>query len=403
MPAAPIDRGDLEAVLAPFGRSRTLPASAYTDASMFAWERTHVFAESWVCLGRLNELLAPGQVRALETVGEGILLSRDPDGELRGFSNVCRHRGHELAPVGDAIDVRLIRCPYHSWTYRLDGTLKMAPSLTQTEDFNPEEFPLFEIPVDTFAGWVFVNPSGTAGNLADHLGNLTDLLAPYELGRLATAATHFYTVQANWKVLIDNYSECYHCANIHPDLCEVTPPESGRDRQPTGMWFGGTMDLKDHAATMSFDGSTGGVNFRGINADLQRKVWYLAVMPNLLISANPDYVMTHLLTPVDVDRTEVECSWLFAPESTTTHEFDPSYAVDFWDLTNRQDWAACEAVQRGVSRRGYHHGPLSSWEGTIYQFHGMMARVYLGHGLVVPVVPATVSRQPQPDSKQSTT
>jgi Rieske 2Fe-2S family protein len=158
------------------------------------------------------------------------------------------------------------------------------------------------------------------------------------------------------------------------------------------MWFGGTMELKPHAVTMSLDGSSKGVNFRNVDEELARQVWYLTVVPNLLLSLHPDYVMTHRLTPVGVDQTHVECSWLFPPEAFELDAFDPAYAVDFWDITNREDWAACEAVMRGVKNRGYRPGPLSNWEGTVYQFLTTMARAYRGEGLVVPEVPAREPR-----------
>jgi Rieske 2Fe-2S family protein len=148
------------------------------------------------------------------------------------------------------------------------------------------------------------------------------------------------------------------------------------------------MDLKAHATTMSLDGESHGIRFRNIGDQLARQVWYLTVMPNLLLSLHPDYVMTHILVPLSPTETFIECSWLFPPEALELEGFDPAYAVDFWDITNREDWAACEAVMRGVRNRGYRPGPLSSWEGTVYQFLGVMARLYLGQGMVVPVVPA---------------
>jgi Rieske 2Fe-2S family protein len=159
------------------------------------------------------------------------------------------------------------------------------------------------------------------------------------------------------------------------------------------MWCGGTMDLKPHAVTMSLDGSSKGVNFRKLTGKPLRQVWYLTVMPNLLLSIHPDYVMTHRLTPVGTDQTHIECSWLFPPEAFELDGFDPAYAVDFWDITNREDWSACESVMRGVKNRGFRPGPLSGWEGTVYQFLNIMSHAYLGHGLVVPTVPTRELRE----------
>ncbi len=347
----------------------------------------NVFRKGWVCVGRSNDLLSGGQIRAVEVGGEGVLLVRDSEGTLTAFSNVCRHRGHELAPIGVAIDVRSIRCPYHSWSYRFDGSLRAAPELTQTPGFQMADYPLISIAVSEYLGWVWIDLSGSATPIADNFGNLAGITAPYQTDNLVTAASHSYLVNANWKIIVENYSECYHCSTIHPELCEVTPPESGFDHQATGMWLGGTMDLKAHAVTMSLDGASNGVNFAGVTeVAWDRQVWYLTVFPNLLLSMHPDYVMTHRLTPISTDQTHVECSWLFPHEAFELPGFDPSYAVDFWDITNREDWAACEGVMRGVKNRGYRPGPLSSWEGTVYQFLGVMARLYLGEGLVVPEV-----------------
>ncbi|MDP9494587.1 MAG: aromatic ring-hydroxylating dioxygenase subunit alpha [Actinomycetota bacterium] len=387
MKTAPLDQLQLRKVINDFGQNLTLPSAAYTSPEVVAWEKENLWQSTWICVGRLEELVGPRQVRAVELGDESVLLVRDEDGTLRAFSNVCRHRGHELAPVGDAIDVRLIRCPYHSWSYRLDGSLRAAPTFTQSPTFDPSEFPLISLGVGVLGGWVFVDLSGSSPSLEKHFGNLAEIISAYEPERLITAASHAYEVKANWKVVVENYNECYHCSTIHPELCEVTPPDSGFDHIPTGMWLGGTMDLKEHAVTMSLDGSSNGVNFRKIDDEQARHIWYLTVTPNLLLSLHPDYVMTHRLTPIDVDRTFIECAWLFPPEAFDLPGFDPSYATDFWDITNREDWSACEGVQRGMRNRGYRPGPLSRWEGTVYQFLGVIARAYLGEGMVVPTVP----------------
>lgn len=388
MSQAPLNTHDLEKVVAPFGQNRTFTADAYLSKDVFDWEMENLFRSTWMCVGRGDELVAPGQIRAIDVAGEGVLLARDRDnGTLTAFSNVCRHRGHELAPVGEAIDARLIRCPYHAWSYRFNGDLRAAPTFTQTPNFDMSEFPLVGIAVTEYMGWVWVDLSGEAPPIETHFGNLADMVVPYETDRISTAAVHSYVVDANWKIIVENYNECYHCSSIHPELCEVTPTDSGYDHQPTGMWCGGTMTLKDHAVTMSLSGESNGINFRNIDADMARHVWYLTVVPNLLLSIHPDYVMTHRLVPLSPEQTFIECSWLFPPEALELEGFDPAYAVDFWDITNREDWTACENVMKGVRHKGYRPGPLSSWEGTVYQFLAVMGNLYLGKGFVVPEVP----------------
>jgi len=382
----PLDRADLEPVVAPIGFSRTLPAGAYVSEEVLAWERRHFFEGSWVCVGRSNEISGPGEQLALDIGSEGILLVRDGSGALRAFSNVCRHRGHELLQVGESARARVIRCPYHAWVYDLDGTLKGAPNLRDVPGFERGQHPLIPAGVVEWLGWIFVNASGDAASFASHVGGLGDVVQPYEPGRLLVAARHEYVVAANWKLIAENYHECYHCSNIHPELCRVTPVDSGVDLVPEGSWAGGTMELMDHAQTMSLTGESDGVMLPGLGDEQRRQVVYLQIFPNLLVSAHPDYVMTHRLEPFDVDRTAVECSWLFPPEAVERNGFDPGYAVEFWDLTNRQDWAACESVQRGAGNRGFRPGPLSPQESTLYQFLTMTARGYLEGRMARPQV-----------------
>lgn len=148
----------------------------------------------------------------------------------------------------------------------------------------------------------------------------------------------------------------------------MTPPNSGDNWRSDGFWVGGSMDLREYAVTMSMDGASHGIPLDGVDP---RTVRYLGLFPNLLLSLHPDYVMSHRLEPLTPDRTRVECAWLFAPGVA-----DPAYAVDFWDLTNRQDWAACESVQRGVSSPHFRPGPLAPNENAVYAWVTMVARAY---------------------------
>jgi len=213
--------------------------------------------------------------------------------------------------------------------------------------------------------------------LAEHLGGLDDELARWAPERLVVGATHTYEVAANWKLPVENYHECYHCPALHPELCRVSPPAEGNNSVGhDGLWIGGWMTLADQVETMALDGRSGGVPLPGLDEVWRRRVHYLGVLPNLLLSPHPDYVMTHRLEPLAPDRTLVECQWLFDPAVTDDPGFDPAYAVDFWDLTNRQDWAACEGVQRGVASPGYRQGPFAGDEDAVTQFVRLVARAY---------------------------
>jgi glycine betaine catabolism A len=240
--------------------------------------------------------------------------------------------------------------------------------------------------VAEWQGWIFVNASGDGTGLADHVGNLGSLLAAWEPERLFVGDRHEYVIEANWKTITENYHECYHCPSIHPALCEVTPPDSGENLPHDGAWVGGSMVLKDFAETMSITGESRGVRFRLLDDAQAREVVYVGLFPNLLLSLHPDYVMTHRIEPIGPDASRVECLWLFPPEARERPDFTPDYAREFWDVTNKEDWLACESVQRGLASRGQRQGPFSAQEDEVHAFQAMVARGY---------VDGTVSRPPE--------
>ena len=353
-------------------RATMLPALAYTSPEVLGWELRHVFAGTWTCLGRLDQLLPRALQRAVAVGDVPGLLVRDGE-RVRLFANTCRHRGHELlAPGGEEPGAgvtsghRSVVCPYHAWSYRLDGSLLAAPGFQQVDGFDATDHALAELPVEVWGGWVFghgVHPlgDGEAPSFEEHLGALRGVVEPYHPERLVPAARHTYEIAANWKVIAENYHECYHCPLIHPELCRVSPPSSGDNYDLPGAWVGGSMVLRDGMATMSLTGESGGHPIPGVPAT---KVEYVHLLPNLLVSAHPDYLMTHRLVPLAPDRTWVECTWSFQPGADGGAP-DPAYAVDFWDLTNRQDWAACESVQRGLASPHFRPGPFAPNEDAV--------------------------------------
>jgi phenylpropionate dioxygenase-like ring-hydroxylating dioxygenase large terminal subunit len=373
---APVPADDLAAALAPFGRSRMLPREAYVDAAVFEWEQANIFS-GWTCVGHASELSGVGAQRAVGSGANAVLLVRGDDdgsenGGVRAFANTCRHRGHELLACGASAKRRNIVCPYHAWSYRLDGRLRNAPGFSEVDGFAPEEFGLAPLRLTNWHGWLFVDPSGTDVEFSAHVAGMEDVIAPYRPEELTIVARHSYERATNWKVIAENYQECYHCSSIHPELSRISPPTSGENLQTDGAWIGGWMSMIDEAETMSLTGASGGVAIAGLSEHELRTVMYVVGYPNLLVSLHPDYVMTHRLTPLAVDRTRIECAWAFAGE------VDPAYAVDFWDLTNRQDWAACESVQRGLRSPYAVPGPLAPAEDGVHQFVQRVARAYLG-------------------------
>jgi Rieske 2Fe-2S family protein len=388
---APIPADDLAKTLQPFGQARMLPRVAYVDDDVLAWERRHLFDGGWVCAGRTDSLAVSrdgANQRAVRVGTTGVLLTRSGDGRTRAFANICRHRGHELLACGASASRGVVQCPYHAWSYELDGTLRVAPRVGI--DLDPDEFGLVPIRHAEWGGWVFVNVDGTAPPFEEYLGGIAEVLEPWQCERLVVGATHHYDLAANWKVACENYHECYHCLLIHPELSRVSPPDSGGNIEAVpGAFVGGTMELADHASTMSLDGTTGAAPLPGLTDTLRREVLYLNLLPNLLVSLHPDYVMTHRIEPVAPGHSAVECQWLFDPDEAARPEFDPSFAVDFWDVTNRQDWGAVESVQRGLESSCFVPGVFAAEEDAVYHFATALASAYLGGPLIRRAVTST--------------
>jgi Rieske 2Fe-2S family protein len=392
MSRAPIDPVVLESVLAPdLGASRTLPAGAYTSHEVYVWEAERFFAGGWSCLGRADDLGRPGDQSAYRVGRDGVLAVRGKDGTLRAFHNTCRHRGHEVLEPGGRRTLHAIKCPYHAWVYGLDGRLNGAPQFGDVTGFDKAEYPLIPVRIEEWHGWLFANPSGEADPFDTYVGNLDGLVDPWEVGRMFVGASHTYVIEANWKTITENYHECYHCPSIHPELCVVTPPDSGENFAHEGLWVGGSMTLKDFAETMSLTGESQGVRIRGLSDRRAREVYYFGLFPNLLISLHPDYVLTHRLEPLAPGRTRVECQWLFPPEALDRPDFSPEYAREFWDVTNRQDWLACESVYRGLQDSGFRQGPFARSEDEVHSFMTMVARGYLDGRATPPSVRVAAS------------
>ncbi len=347
---------------------QTLPAAAYLDPAVFALERERIFAREWVCVAREESVPAAGDYVVVRVAGESVLLVRGRDGVLRGFFNVCRHRGCELVLTGreqpPAADVgtitgnfpTAIRCPYHSWTYALDGTLRAAPFLDDGDAIALADLPLHPVAVDGWGGFVFVRlaSDGTGESLADQLGEGPGRLARYPLAALRSAHRIVYDVAANWKVILENYNECYHCAGVHPELCAIVPAFKHRGGSELD-WEAGIPHAPG-AWTFTRSGTTARAPFPGLSAEEKVRHKGELFYPNLLISMSADHAAVFTLWPVDPRRTSIACDFLFHPDEITQSGFDPSDAIEFWDLVNRQDWTICEGVQRGMGSRVFATG-----------------------------------------------
>jgi Rieske 2Fe-2S family protein len=347
-----------------------LPASFYVDEGHWRRERDDVLHAEWFCVGRLSSHgLGNGSAERLAVVdvaGESVLVTRDRDGNLRAFFNVCRHRGSQVVPVDPALDapapcgVASLRCTYHSWTYDLDGRLMRAPHTEDVDNFAPADFGLHEVAVSTWGGFLFVHLTpGHAPDLLDALGAATERISHYPLGSLTVGATLTYDVRANYKVVLENYNECYHCAGVHPELVRLVPAFG---RGGANLDWESGIPHRSGAWTFTASGTSVRAPFVGLDADEQVRHKGELLYPNLLLSLSADHVAAFTLWPTSAARTRIRADLLFAPDEVARDTFDPSDAADFWDVVNKQDWAICESVQRGMSSRGFTQGWFAPME-----------------------------------------
>lgn len=355
---------ELAAMCVPFEQAHTLPRHFYTSPDVFEIEQRELFGHMWLRIAREEDLPEPRSFLTREIGGERILVVRDEQGELRAFYNVCRHRGARLIdePCGRLRGA--INCPYHKWSYALDGHLLHAPRADP--GFAPQDYPLLQPQLELLEGFVFINLDPHAPALARAFADLPRL-DRYQVGSLRRAHRHEYTVEANWKVIAENYGECYHCQLLHPQLHRFSDFESGSFT--AGDCFnGGPMRLRDGFTTLSMSGHTTLPPITGLAGDELELVNYDQVYPNLTLALHPQYLLTHEIWPVTPSRSRIVCEWLFPPSTLALPEFDASDMIEFWDLTNRQDWGLCEQVQQGMNSVGCVPGPYHSTERCVYAF-----------------------------------
>lgn len=345
----------------------TLHQRYYLDQDVFLAERERLWAKQWVLVGRADTLVSPGDRLLVEVAGASIIVVRDADGSLHSLHNVCRHRGTELVTTSTAGELpacgsfgSLIRCPYHAWSYALDGSLRHAPFLDRAELPDLADLSLHRASVDTWGGFVFVHlDPAPQFTLIEQVGAAAERVGRYPLADLRVGLTLRYDVAANWKVLAENYNECYHCGPVHPELCDLVP-EFGRGG--VGLEWPEGIPHRDGAWTFTTNGTTNRAPFAALDASERVRHKGELVYPNLLLSLSADHVAAFRLEPRAAGLTTVVCDLLFHPSEIDRPAFDPSDAGDFWHVVNRQDWSICESVQRGMSSPAWTGGWMAPME-----------------------------------------
>ena len=348
--------------------ARTLPARYYNDASLFEDELRLIHQRMWLHAGRAESLDGPGRYFLVRFAGVNVIVLRDEAGGIAAFHNTCRHRGTLLCREDSGRVAGSIQCPYHAWTYGLDGSLKSAPLMEKVVGFRPEDHGLGRVATAVWDGHVFVNLAARPQPFAEHLAGLDRKFAPWAMGELRSAERRVYHLKTNWKLVVQNYSECLHCPIVHPLLNQQSHYMSGDNEAPQPTYLGGSMELRDGVKTLSLDGQTRREPLPGLSEAERRCVYYYALLPNLLLNLHPDYMLTFQIWPLAVDRTDVVCEWHFHPGAIADPGFDPKDAVEFWDLTNRQDWELSERAHEGIATLGYRPGPYSNREELLVGF-----------------------------------
>ncbi len=352
-------------------KQMTLPARYYTDSGVFRTEMETFFFGMWIAAGREEQVASPGDYFLCDVAGESIIVTRDSSGTLRAFYNVCRHRGTRMCREAQGRLAARIQCPYHGWTYGLEGKLLGAPQMDEAT-FRREDYSLHALEVGEWEGNLFLNLSRKARALEEQLADLPQKFAPWKMRELRVYKRHEYEVKANWKLIVLNYNECLHCPILHPLLSRITDTMSGENDEPNPTYLGGSMLFRGSAQTMSLDGQRRRDYLPGLNEEQRKQVLYYAVYPNLLLSLHPDYAMVHRLWPIAPDRTQVICEWYFHPKEMAKPDFVADDALEFWDKTNREDWLISELSQQGISSRAYTPGPYSPREGLPMAFDRMI-------------------------------
>lgn len=328
--------------------SNSLPARFYTDPAVFEQEREAVFFDSWLFVGHVSDVAEPGDFFTTSVFEQSIIVMRAHDDSIGAFYNVCRHRGHEL--LCDSGHVSRITCPYHAWIYDLDGTVVRVRNADQVAGFDPADYALSTVKVEVLAGLVFINLDPQAAPLAEQAAGLEAEIKAFvpEPEALVLAHTDRHIMNCNWKIAVENWSECYHCSIVHKPLATEFIDFATFRIELNPLYQRQRMKLRDEV-------TQAGQAARGdIDSDEQAS-WTL--LPNLGIQiVNGGYIMTSQWRPVDADHCEFVENWYLPHAEPTVHQRELfRFRAEF---TQPEDLSVCEGVQRGLHSRGFGHGRL---------------------------------------------
>ena len=358
----------------------TLPASWYYDPQQYAVELEAVWYCDWVCLGREEQLPRVGDYIAGQVGTQQLFVTRDGTKQLRAFHNTCRHRGSLLCQSGQGhfANGRIV-CPYHTWTYSLSGELTATPARLRVDDFDMRDYPLYSVHVDTWGGFVFVNlAADPATSLRDFLGDEARALEKWPLADLVSVHQEKKSLACNWKVFWENYSECYHCPRLHPELCRIVPVYKKGvlnradlpDWQPEDQQDDGRPTVAPGLTTWTLDGRTSLPPIGGLDPQAGADgMAFASFTASMFVVGHPDYVRSVRILPTGPESVELTIDWLLPGEGSEVSASQLQHMLELGRLVIEQDSRACEMNQRGLKSASHLHGVLVPQEYAVHEFH----------------------------------
>ena len=365
----------------------TLPTWCYFDASHYERELERIWYRNWICLGRSSNLSEPRAYQVFDLGSQQIVVVRGDDQRLRAFHNTCRHRGSVLCnDETGRFRAGRITCPYHSWTYDLDGKLVRTTSLIQAEGFDPEDYSLYGVAVEELAGFVFVRIDGDQGpSVEESIDGYTERLAQWRLEEMVVGHTFRRVAECNWKVIWENYGECLHCPSIHPTLSKLVPLFGRRLQAETDdpHWKSHAQDedpkyrggLRKGAETWSMDGHAHGKPIESLSEEARRDGQSFGdCWPSAYFHGHIDYAHAAIVRPLGPERTEYTKIWLFPKATLEDDTFPLSNVVDFVKAVVVEDLDICEQTQKGMRSIRHEAGVIMPEEYYIKEFHDWVRR-----------------------------
>jgi phenylpropionate dioxygenase-like ring-hydroxylating dioxygenase large terminal subunit len=370
----------------PLGQARTLPRAAYVDEAYFTHEADAVLRKSWLCAGHVSQLAAPGNILPIDLLGEPLVLVRGLDGEIRVFSRVCPHRAADILADGEAADCRaprsVLTCPYHRWSFGLDGALMGAPHMQQAEGFDKSQIWLASIRSAIWEGFIFVNLDGGALDLSTHFAGLTSIASPWRMADMEIVISMDWDCQFNWKVMVENWIESYHHLGPHATtLNPFMPAQDSWTEAPNPAFIHAHLPMTGReaapmrAAIASGAALPGFVPVAGLTAAQQAEWNLFAGFPCFMLLLAHDRAIWYRLQPISAGRCRLTTTTLVSRASMAAPDFAATLLAETKMLQDfhMEDMKVNEAVQRGLGSRHAVRGRLSHLEEPVWQFQRLLA------------------------------